>query len=301
MSELELKNVTKWFGDKKAVDIQEMKLESGTIWGFLGPNGAGKTTTIRMIMQIIKPDQGEISFDRSPLNLGMMDRIGYLPEERGLYKKIKLYESLEFFGRLKGISTSDLKARIPHYLEKFSLSEYTHRKVEALSKGMQQKLQFITTIIHQPDLIILDEPFSGLDPLNAEILQQTILEESARGATIIFSTHMMERAEQLCKHIVMINQGVPVLNDSLAHIKQQHQNQQIKLIFQGDTSFLNDTSLIRSVVSADGAYLITLQESVSSQDLLKRATAIGTVIHFSQPDPSLFDIFIQIAKKQSAI
>lgn len=300
MSVLELKSVKKWFGDKKAVDIEALKMDSGTIWGFLGPNGAGKTTTIRMIMQIIQPDEGEILFNTSPICLGMMDRIGYLPEERGLYRKIKVNESLEFFGRLKGMSTGDLKTRIPFYLEKFSLSEYTHRKVEALSKGMQQKLQFIMTIIHQPDLIILDEPFSGLDPLNAEVLQETMKEELDRGATIVFSTHMMERAEQLCKHIILIDKGIPIINDSLNHIKEYYKSQKIQLGFQGDVSFLEDTRLIRTIKENNGYYLIRLQDDASSQDLLNRALASGVVSHFSQPDPSLFDIFIQIIKTKRA-
>ncbi len=298
MNLIEMNNIKKYYGNFKAVDIDHLSVPKGSIVGFLGPNGAGKTSTIRMLMQITKPDQGAILFDGNPVNLSFLDRVGYLPEERGLYQKLKVGEMIDFFAQLKGLSHTKIKQRASFFLKKFELDGYHQKKVQELSKGMQQKLQFITTIIHEPDLIILDEPFSGLDPVNAEVLQQTIFEEAQRGATVIFSTHIMNKAEQICKTIIMIDHGLPVLNDTMAKIRTDFSQGLYLLEFAGDDSFLKQMpEIIYYQQEKPLEYILKLKTPQDSQILLRKAMDAGTVEKFTKYEPSLEEIFIRIVKE----
>ena len=220
MSEaIALKGVTKTFGETVAVRDLDLVVPSGALYGVIGPNGAGKTTSIRMILSILMPDRGSLSVLGRPSALDAKDRIGYLPEERGLYKKMRVGQFLTYMARLKNADGPDLKQRLRRWLEQVDLGAVEHKRCEELSKGMQQKIQFLAAIVHRPDLIILDEPFSGLDPVNQRLLRDLVLEEHRRGATILFSTHVMVHAEQLCDHIVMIHRGSKVLDDTVADIR----------------------------------------------------------------------------------
>jgi ABC-2 type transport system ATP-binding protein len=233
---IELESVTKSYRKLKAVDNLSFKAEKGEIFGIIGPNGAGKSTTIRMILDIIKPDRGLISLmgEKAP----NLDRIGYLPEERGLYKKETVQSMLIYLGRLKGASYSDLNDKLDLWLKRFDLLEWRHKKIESLSKGMSQKVQFISALLHDPDILILDEPFSGLDPLSVEVLKEAIMEEAARGKTVLFSTHVMEQAEKLCHKILLLNKGQTLINGPLAQIKQKVGNRNIQIEFDGDATFI---------------------------------------------------------------
>jgi len=214
-----LDNVTKTFGPKVAVRDLDLVLPQGSMYGFIGPNGAGKTTTIRMIMSILFPDRGEISVLGCRSALDAKDRIGYLPEERGVYRKMKVGSFLAYIGRLKGVSRTEVRPRVRDWLGRVGLAEVENKRCEELSKGMQQKVQFIAAVLHKPDLLILDEPFSGLDPINMRLLRELILEQHQNGATVIFSTHVMVQAEEICDHVVMINDGDKVLDDALSSIR----------------------------------------------------------------------------------
>jgi len=216
---LKLENISKTYGEKAAVDNLSLAIPKGSIYGIIGPNGAGKTTTIRMIMDIIAPDSGDILINGGKVTGEFKNNVGYLPEERGLYKKMTLEEVIIFFAELKGFEKSRTRETIDGWLKKMSLADYKKKKVEELSKGMQQKLQFITTIIHQPKMVILDELFSGLDPLNIELIKDILLEEKRNGTTILFSTHVMEQAEKLCDYICLINRGHKVLDGKLSDVK----------------------------------------------------------------------------------
>jgi ABC-2 type transport system ATP-binding protein len=215
-----LKGVTKTFGGTTAVDRLDLVVPRGAVYGFIGPNGAGKTTTIRMMMSIIFPDSGELSVLGRPSALDAKDRIGYLPEERGVYRKMRVGAFLTYLGRLKGVKEAELTRRVRRGLERIGLADCERKRCEELSKGMQQKVQFLAAIIHEPDLLILDEPFSGLDPVSARSLRALIIEEHLRGATILFSTHVMPHAEELCDHVVMMHRGKKVLDDPLPTIRR---------------------------------------------------------------------------------
>jgi len=292
-----LKNVFKSFGDKDAVRIEEMRIKKNKITGFLGPNGAGKTTTIRMIMQIIFPDMGEIFYESSPIKREHLPKIGYLPEERGLFKKDKVKNTIEFFGSLREMDSAKLNSKIDYYLELFELQEYRNKKIEELSRGMQQKLQFIITILAEPELIILDEPFTGLDPINTEILKEIILKEKERGATIVFSTHMMEKVEQICEEIILINQGEIVLADQLQQIKKQYNENKIRLGFKGDSDFLNNNRLIESFEKKEDDFIVRLKTGEKADQILKQAMQNGEIDHFSYVEPTLSEIFLKTIKK----
>ncbi|MDW8335234.1 MAG: ATP-binding cassette domain-containing protein, partial [Bacteroidia bacterium] len=219
---LEVENVVKTYGDKRAVDGVSFSVSAGRIYGLLGPNGAGKTTLIRMICFIVLPDSGTIRFEGRPLDATAQRQIGYLPEERGLYKKMKVGEHLEYLLRLKGLDKSTARARSEAMLERFSLAETRDKKVGELSKGMQQKVQFIATVAHRPSLVVLDEPFSGLDPINAQIVEEMLFELRSEGTAVLFSTHRMEQAERFCEHIFMINRGKLVIDGPLREILLRH-------------------------------------------------------------------------------
>ena len=292
---LELSGITKRYGAKAAVDGLNLAVPKGRISGIIGPNGAGKTTTIRMIMNIIAPDAGQIFFDGKPTTDDFKNRVGYLPEERGLYKKMTLEEVILYLGQLKGKTRKDLEPKIDPWLARMGLTSYRKHKVEELSKGMQQKLQFVTTLIHDPDIVILDELFSGLDPLNIELIKDVLLELRQNGCTILFSTHVMEQAEKLCDSICMIDGGRKVLDGSMTEIKSRYGANSIHLEISGDGSFLGSLPGVAKVTNFTNYFELTLSDISKSNDILKAIADRVNVIRFERMEPSLYDIFIALA------
>jgi ABC-2 type transport system ATP-binding protein len=300
---IELQGITKTFGEKVAVNAIDLTIASGQVCGFLGPNGAGKTTTIRMVMSIIFPDRGRISVLGRPSALESKDRIGYLPEERGLYRKMRVAEFLRYMARLKGVDAVGLDARVKSWLERVGLADCERKRCQELSKGMQQKVQFISAIIHEPDLVILDEPFSGLDPVNALLLRQLFREQHQRGCTVIFSTHVMAHAEQLCDHIVMINRGRKVLDSSLQEIRGRYDPRTLlvepTLNGTDPQSALTRLSGLDGVESAewrDGVVALSLGERADTSRLMSEAAAAIPSRRLELARPSLEDIFIGIVR-----
>lgn len=298
---LELHNITKRFDRNVAVDNLNLNVPKGCIYGIIGPNGAGKTTTIRIIMNIIAPDTGQVLYNNQPVGPSFKDRVGYLPEERGLYKKMTLKEVIVFLGKLKQAPKAEIDSRLDGWLQRMNLYEYKNRKVEELSKGMQQKLQFITTLIHQPDIIILDELFSGLDPLNIELIKNIILEIKREGCTILFSTHVMEQAEKLCDHICMINKGRKVLDGSLAEVKRKYGRNTIHLEVDGDGSFLGSLPGVEKVSNFTNYFELALTDITRANELLKEIAGRVNVSRFERVEPSLYNIFIQLAGQKSDV
>ena len=297
MNVLEVRNVTKRFNDFTAVRDLSFEVRQGTIFGLLGPNGAGKTTTIRMIVNIFAPDTGEILVQGKHVSPELQQRIGYLPEERGIYKKMKVGEQLAFFANLKGLYGAQALKKVDEWLEKLKLSEWKDKKAEELSKGMQQKVQFIATVMHDPDLLILDEPFSGLDPVSTKLLKDIILDLKNNGKTIIFSTHQMEQVEQMCDDICLINRSTKVLGGSLRDVKRSFGRNTIILDYEGPDSFLTEGLIKKQTRFANHDELL-LNEGSDSQEVLKRALAAGgRVNRFELVEPSLNDIFIESVNK----
>ena len=292
-STLTLKGVTKRFDEFTAVHDLSLQVRPGRIFGLIGPNGAGKTTTIRMIVNITAPDEGTIELFGQPMSAELQDRIGYLPEERGLYKKMKVIEQLRFFGELKNVKGKEAEDSIDRWLERVKLTDWKAKKASELSKGMQQKVQFIAAVMHDPDLMILDEPFSGLDPVAQELLREIVLELKAAGKTIIFSTHQMELAERICDDICMINRSRKVLDGSLRDIKRSFGRNSVALRVEGGEAVLEDKSLVAKVEQHSDEVEALLAEGADAQTLLKRLIASGAqVSKFELVEPSLNDIFI---------
>ncbi len=290
---LRVEDVTKRFGDFTAVDALSFQVRAGRVFGFLGPNGAGKTTTIRMIVGITAPDEGRIELFGQSMSARLQDRIGYLPEERGLYKKMKILDQLRYFAALKDVSQREADARIDMWLERMKLTEWKNKKTTDLSKGMSQKIQFIATVLHDPDLLILDEPFSGLDPVNVEFLIEVVAELKAQHKTIIFSTHLMETAERLCDDIILINKARRVIGGSLREVKQSYGKNMIALRAVGGNGVLEDTSLVARVVEHADEKELLLADNADPQVLLKKLIESGARIDkFERIEPSLNDIFI---------
>jgi len=291
---LVLDHVTKKFGEFTAVDSLSLQVRPGRVFGLIGPNGAGKTTTIRMIVNITIPDAGRIELFGQPMNARLQDRIGYLPEERGLYRKMKVGEQLRFFAELKDLRGKEADARINSWLAKLQLSDWKNKRAKDLSKGMQQKVQFITAVIHDPDLLLLDEPFSGLDPVNVELMKQTILEKKAEGKTIILSTHQMEIAEKLCDDVCMINRAQKVLDGRLREIRRSFARNAVALQLEGADGVLNDPALVANVRKNGDDTEVLLAPGADAQLLLKRLVENGAVVNkFELAEPSLHDIFIE--------
>jgi ABC-2 type transport system ATP-binding protein len=290
---LELENLVKDFDGKRAVDNISFRSGKGKILGLLGPNGAGKTTTLRMILNIIAPDSGTIKILGQTFSEKIKDRIGFLPEERGLYRKMKVSETLAFFGELKGMKSNDIKSRGNELLKKFNLEHYKDKKVEELSKGMAQKLQFIATIIHSPELLILDEPFSGLDPVNIELVKDIILEMNRQGITIIFSTHLMEYAEKIVDNVVMINNGKKVLDGSLSDIKAAYGTKFIKVKYEGNADFVSSLDYVKSVQDYGNEMEIEPTDIGVKNTLLKLLLDKVSLHGFQVTEPSLNHIFIR--------
>ncbi|MBN1116435.1 MAG: ATP-binding cassette domain-containing protein [Bacteroidales bacterium] len=289
--------VTKTFNKFTAVDNLSLTVPRGSIYGFIGPNGSGKTTTIRMIMNIFYPDNGNIEILGEEHIGSSHDNIGYLPEERGLYKKMKVREILQFYGQLR--KTSDLNNKIDYWLKKLEISEWADKKIEALSKGMSQKIQFITTIIHEPDIIILDEPFSGLDPVNSEVVKSAILSLKEKGKTVIFSTHDMSMAERMCDYIFMIYKGKKVLDGTLDEIQDKFGTDTIRINAEKASSVLKDITGIDKINDYGQYQEIKLTDGTDSQDVLKQIISKTRVNRFELTRPSLHDIFIRIAKPEA--
>ncbi|MBA3694928.1 MAG: ATP-binding cassette domain-containing protein [Acidobacteria bacterium] len=295
---LKVENVSKHYGDFTAVSNLSFDVRAGRVFGFLGPNGAGKTTTIRMIVGITIPDEGTIKlFDRGISNESQ-NRIGYLPEERGLYKKMKIVDQLRYFAALKNVSQSDADKRIDFWLDRMKLAEWKTKKTTDLSKGMSQKIQFISTVLHNPDLLILDEPFSGLDPVNVEFLIEIVAELKTQGKTIIFSTHLMETAERLCDDIILINKSRKVIGGTLREVKASFGRNLIALRSVGGETVLEDKSLVAKITTHADEREIELAENADPQFLLKKLIENGASISkFEQIEPSLNDIFIENVTK----
>lgn len=291
MNSIELDSVHKFFGDRHAVQDLSLAVPEGSVYGFLGPNGAGKTSTIRMIMSILYPDSGTLSVlgDTSPERV--KDRLGYLPEEKGLYKKMKVIELITYFGRLKGLSKSEANLRATRLLDRFELSGSRDQRCEGLSKGMGQKVQIISTIIHEPEVVILDEPFSGLDPINVEMVRHLILELRQQGRTVIFSTHIMEQAEQICDHILLINAGQKLLDGPIRTIKQQFDDT-INVEFQGDPSHFQMEGVTRVNNMGRNAEL-SIAASTDKQQVLRTLMDKLEITSFSVKEPSLHEIFVR--------
>jgi ABC-2 type transport system ATP-binding protein len=298
MNALEVKNLIKYFDKVKAVDDVSFDVPEGSIFGLIGRNGAGKTTTIRMMMNIYTPDNGEVILRGDKVDGSFKNKVGYLPEERGLYKKMKVLDTLMFFAELKGKSGRDIEKKAKKYLEQFDLKDRMLSKVEDLSKGNQQKIQFIATILHDPEFIILDEPFSGLDPINTNLLKEIILEKKKEGKVIIFSTHLMDFAEKMCDHIAMIDKGKIILDGSLSQAKKKFAQKNVSLNYEGDISFLNSLPFIESINDFGNNTQIQLKDASYSQDLLKALVEKNvTVKQFNANDISLHEIFVQLAGK----
>lgn len=294
---LRVRNVTKRYGDFTAVKDLNFEVKAGRVFGFLGPNGAGKTTTIRMLVGINFPDEGTIELFGQKVSNILQNKIGYLPEERGLYKKMKIVDQLRYFAALKDVSQKEADRRIDFWLDRMKLSEWKKKKTTDLSKGMQQKIQFISTVLHNPDLLILDEPFSGLDPVNVEFMMEVVSELKAQNKTIMFSTHLMETAERLCDDILLINKARKVVAGSLRQVKAGFGKNLIALRSVGGETVLDDKTLVAKIVEHADEKEIVLAENANAQVLLKRLIESGAVISkFEQTEPSLNDIFIEKIK-----
>ena len=293
MEIIELRQVTKTFGPVTAVHNLDLKVPVGTVCGFIGPNGSGKTTTIRMIMNIFFPDKGEIYIHGKQILNSRLKLVGYLPEDRGLYKKMTVYDVLKFHGDLK--NTKNIKSEIEYWLKKMELYDRIYKKVETLSKGMTQKLQFIATVIDRPEIIILDEPFSGLDPVNAEILKESLLELQKNGATVIFSTHDMNMAEKMCNYIFMIHKGEKVLDGTLQSIQDKYGNDTVRLQTELGIAALKGIQGIEKVNDFGQVQELRLSPGTDTQNILADVMKETRVLKFEVTKPSLNDIFIRIA------
>ncbi len=293
---IQLHGITKRFGKNIAVRDLDLEVPRGCIYGLLGPNGAGKTTTIRVILDIIGPESGEVRVLGTPDVEKVRSRIGYLPEERGLYPKMSVIDQLVFFGELKGLERLEARRSAERGLERLGLEDRASDKVEALSKGMQQKVQFLCTILHAPDLLILDEPFSGLDPLNVDLLKQYVLEHQRDGATVLFSTHLIEDAERLCERVCMIAGATKVLDGRVSEVKAATGRRDVAIEFEGDAGFLDSPALVAHV-NDQGRYVeVRMTDGADPQELLRRAVEAGVrVSRFELVEPSLREIFLEKA------
>ncbi|HZY73370.1 MAG TPA: ATP-binding cassette domain-containing protein [Edaphobacter sp.] len=289
---VELQKVRKVYDTKVAVNDISFHIEPGTMFGLLGPNGSGKTSTIRMMIGITVPDAGSISLFGQPFTRGNLHRVGYLPEERGLYKKMKVMDQLIFLGQLHGLDAATAGRRAHEWCERLGIMASIGKKTEELSKGMQQKIQFISTLLHEPELIIMDEPFSGLDPVNASILQDTLVDLRGQGRTILFSTHRMDQIEKLCDAISLIHNGNLVLSGGMREIKSRYPNNRVQITFEGDASFLEHPS-VETAKNYSGRAEIKLRDGDDGQALLAAAVGKARITRFEVIEPTLEEIFIE--------
>ena len=295
---LSIRNIVKQYANHRALDDVSIEIEHGKIFGLLGPNGAGKTSLIRIINQITAPDSGEVFINGVKLNPSHISKIGYLPEERGLYKKMEIGDQMLYLAQLKGMSKEEATRKIKFWFEKMEMQTWWNKKVEDLSKGMQQKVQFVATVVHEPELIILDEPFSGFDPVNAEIITKEILELNKKGATIIFSTHRMESVEQLCDHIALIHKSHKILDGGVKQIKNSYRNNSYKIEYESngvDLSINEDLfELTNQQVNEEGKQIIVkIKDGKTSNDLLAYLIPKVHITQMTEVIPSINEIFIQ--------
>ena len=291
MPVVELAGVTKVYESKVAVSNLSLSIEAGQMFGLLGPNGAGKTSSIRMMMGITIPDSGSIRLFEKPFDRKSLERVGYLPEERGLYKKMKVIDQLVFFGELHGLTPEESRKRAIEWAKRMEIADAL-KKTEELSKGMQQKIQFIASLLHDPGLIVMDEPFSGLDPVNAVLVEKTLLELKDQGKAILFSTHRMDQVEKLCDSICLINDGAAVLAGNLREIKSRYERNHVIVEFEGSADFLKSVE-IAEAKNFSGHAEIKLHPHGDAQKLLHEAAAVATIYRFELVEPSLEEIFIQ--------
>jgi ABC-2 type transport system ATP-binding protein len=298
---LSIRNIVKQYAGHRALDDVSLEVESGKIFGLLGPNGAGKTSLIRIINQITAPDSGEVYFDGERLNQSHIDRIGYLPEERGLYKKMEIGEQMIYLARLKGLTRDEAVKRLKVWFEKLEMETWWKKKIEELSKGMQQKAQFVATVLHEPDLIILDEPFSGFDPVNAEIIKDEILELNRKGATILFSTHRMESVEELCDSIALIHKSHKILDGRVKHIRNSYKNDTYLVEYTGEHLVFNGSQpfdIISEVAGEDNSHIIKLKlNNNSANDVLQYLIPKTRINMLQEVIPSVNEIFIEKVKQ----
>lgn len=299
-SSISVRKINKSYGDFVAVNDLSLEIKEGSIFGLLGPNGAGKTTTIRMLVNITMPDSGEITLFGQSMSPKLQERVGYLPEDRGLYKKMKVSDQLSFFARLKGMNEAGAEKKIDQWLERVGMKEWKHKRWDELSKGMQQKIQFVSTILHDPDLVILDEPFSGLDPINARLLTEIVHEMRDRRKTIIFSTHLMSQAEELCDSICLINRGRKLLDGPVREIKRNFGSRVVAIDGEGFESVIEDPSLVSSISRLKDRVEVVPTSGIDPQTLLHRLVSAGAQIRrFEMVEPSLNEIFIESVSRMN--
>lgn len=289
---LNIKNISKRFGDNLAVDDLNINIPEGEIFGLLGGNGAGKTTTFRMILGLLTPTNGSVTYQGRKINYKMTDNIGYLPEERGLHPKMKVREQIQYLGKLKGMTSKEVDQQLDYWLEKFEVPENKNKKIEKLSKGNQQKIQVIAAIIHNPSLIILDEPFSGLDPINVEILKRSVIELKNSGATIIFSTHRMEHVEELCENVCILKKGRAVVAGNIDQIKADFGQKEIVIEGDPDVSHLRDNPGILSFKQMRKRTIIKIEDESYAEPIYNEVVKLGYFKRFEVKEPSMNDIFI---------
>jgi ABC-2 type transport system ATP-binding protein len=293
---LQVEQLNKWFGSFQAIKELSMEVEEGALFGFLGPNGAGKTTTMRMILDLIRPDSGQITWNGYPVREVARRSFGYLPEERGLYPRMEVEAQLLFLARLSGLSKPDALRALDEWLERFQITANRGKKIEELSKGNQQKVQFLATILHDPTILVMDEPFSGLDPVNANVLKEALLEMHRRGKTIIFSTHQLEQAEELCQDIVIINQGQSVVQGSVREVKRQYERNVARLKLENDpeASWLEQLPGVQVTKRREDYIEMHIQANLNPNVIVEAALHHGGIIsRFELTEPSLTDIFIE--------
>ena len=303
MELIRCKDVCKSFGEKVALDHVSVDIPKGKIFGLLGPNGAGKTTLIRIINRITIPNSGSVLFDGRPITQDDVEKIGYLPEERGLYRKMKVGDQAMYFAQLKGMAQRDAARELKKWFVKFGIESWWNKKVEELSKGMAQKIQFITTVVHKPSLLILDEPFSGFDPVNAQIIREEILRLKEEGATIILSTHNMESVEELCDNIALINKSHVVISGGVDEIRRKYGNNNVELVYTDSMTVQTESGVFKVLSDRDDAgrhtAVLVLEDGVGSNDALKAVLAQGlTVNSFKELVPRMNDIFIKLVTEE---
>ncbi|PSL30620.1 ABC-2 type transport system ATP-binding protein [Planomicrobium soli] len=289
---LNVEQATKRFGNFTAVDNVSLKVERGEMHGFLGANGAGKTTTFRMILGLLNPSSGQISWNGKAITYATSPEIGYLPEERGLYPKMKVEDQLVYLAELRAMPKREAKREIANWLERFEVPHYASKKVEELSKGNQQKIQLIASLLHKPSLLILDEPFSGLDPVNVEMLKSAILDFQQQGATIVFSSHRMDHVEELCDDISILDKGKMVLSGSIRDVKRSFGKQNVRIKMDGDLSVLINAEGVDNYKKTHDGALFQIADEAAAQLLLTESMKLGAVRHFAIEEPSLEEIFI---------
>ena len=303
MGIIECKDVCKSFGEKVALDHVSLEIPKGKIFGLLGPNGAGKTTLIRIINRITIPGGGSIMFDGRPITQEDVEKIGYLPEERGLYRKMTVGDQAMYLAQLKGMSSKDAKAELMQWFKRFGIESWWNKKVEELSKGMAQKVQFITTVVHKPSLLILDEPFSGFDPVNAQVIREEILRLKEEGATIILSTHNMESVEELCDNIALFNKSHVVITGGVDEIRRKYGNNNVELVYTSQTAVASEAGVFKVMSDVDDSgrhtAVLTIEAGASTNDVLKSIIAQGVAVNsFKELVPRMNDIFIKLVTEE---